>query len=187
MHRNPIVCDCKLEWLVEKIRLQQLNFIGICSSPSALQKLPINQLIRPHLGGCSSPKTELIDFEYANISSSSFDHNLHAIVGSSMVISCSQNQKTADLIWKKNGHVIKGEEDRIAFLSNGSLWIQTATEMHEGVYTCGSTNSHVLHQINLTIDGIDFKKTIFGEIKLINISLCLLPKFRLHSFDFQTK
>ena len=189
MNRNSINCNCDLEWVVEKIRLRQMNFVGICSFPAALLGLQVNELIQPHLGGCPLWKTEPSLLFFVDLSNdlrpSQPAINLHAIVGSSLLIACSPNQTSNNTVWLKDGQKFE-KIDGATLLGNGSLWIQRASTADQGLYTCDLIDKNLSNKLNLTIDGmelncerLDCNQTWFNSI----FSHQFLP----HSFIFRTR
>lgn len=163
MHRNPLRCDCRLEWLVEKLRLQQLHFAGICASPASLRQLPVNELIRPHLGGCSGTNTEVVRAEEADNQLSAAaarsaertdEHGgpveLFAVIGAPKLIYCGAASR-AGVRWQKDFAELRLEQ--ATQLPNGSLWIAKAMPEHTGVYTCKSVELQRYGKFRLQVLG----------------------------------
>lgn len=49
---NPIDCDCRIDWLIEKIGAKQLRFVGYCQNSNNLNNLLVDPSIEPYIQNC---------------------------------------------------------------------------------------------------------------------------------------
>lgn len=150
---NPLNCDCDLIWLVEKVKINQLNLAATCKEPDFLKDLPLNKPILPHLNSCSfeskNKRTNLIESnEKGNIK--------NVIIGDSVVLNCGFNFASAlektprHLKWYQNIQQINFKyNSKFQLYPNGSLKIKSLMPKDETIYTCKQDNFNFAYHLKV--------------------------------------
>lgn len=176
---NPLHCSCDLIWMIEKMRINQMNVIAKCNEPMSLKNLPFTVAILPHLNSC-----KLID---QSIEVFPVPHNeiviKNVIIGDHVILNCdSSNQNSS---WYQNNRIIDFNNSKFHLYTNGSLGIKSIQLKDENFYTCGKNSRSYVYDVRVV--GIKIR-LIFIFNKFTDLILLEPPIFttvpdQLYEFD----
>ncbi|XP_052823062.1 peroxidasin homolog [Octopus bimaculoides] len=127
---NPLVCDCKLKWLSDKLRLLGDRSNVTCESPLSVSGQLVSEL-SPDQFLCRAPVFTVEP------------EDMQLEIGTSMVFTCAATgDPEPEISWLHNGEILT-QSATIIFWGDTlkRLMIQNIKQSDSGTYTCVASNS----------------------------------------------
>ncbi|XP_026885235.2 leucine-rich repeat and immunoglobulin-like domain-containing nogo receptor-interacting protein 2b [Electrophorus electricus] len=153
--QNPLVCDCRLRWLLQKTPpLLYGDVLPQCSTPAALAGKPFSDVVEPLLSRhvvCTKPRV---------ISMSTYP--AQAEEGQRAWLYCTADgapSPSVSWLTPHRRHITTKSTGRMVVHSNGSLEFRMAEPQDSGVYVCVASNpaGNATLSVTLAVKSLDVR------------------------------
>ncbi|XP_011499674.1 PREDICTED: peroxidasin [Ceratosolen solmsi marchali] len=124
---NALVCDCKILWLVEMMK-NKMEMAAVCQAPNEMKGKKLDEMTAADFH-CSEP----VIMEGPK--------DVEVNIGQTAIFRCrASGDPQPNIKWMRDSNEIPSDDERYAFMEDGSLVINDITENDAGDYECVAHN-----------------------------------------------